>query len=194
MSVSGSGDDSRMPPRRLVMAAAVDEQIEMQLPLHGGHPGSDFRARQDAIRLRRIVPPSDHSRQRKRTAGRQAMQGSQRVIAMTALAFAAAAAAIMPARAQDYPSRPIYIITGFGPGSSGDVVSRAIGAPMSRTLGQQVVSEGRPGAGGSVAAQFVARAPADGYALLNGSNTNVTNSVLQAICRTISARTSCRSR
>ena len=108
------------------------------------------------------------------------MQGYRRVFAMTALTFIAAAAAIMPTRAPDYPSRPIHIVTGFGPGSSGDVVSRAIGAPMSRTLGQQVVSEGRPGAGGSVAAQFVARAPADGYALLNGSNTNVTNSVLQA--------------
>jgi tripartite-type tricarboxylate transporter receptor subunit TctC len=91
------------------------------------------------------------------------------------------ALALLPAvaSAEDYPSRPIHLIVGFGPGSSGDLVSRAVAAPMSGTLGQQVVAESRPGAGGNVAAQFIARAPADGYALLNGSNTNITNTVLQ---------------
>jgi tripartite-type tricarboxylate transporter receptor subunit TctC len=81
--------------------------------------------------------------------------------------------------ADDYPSHPVHLIVGFGPGSSGDLVSRAIAAPMSVTLGQQFVAESRTGAGGNVAALSVARSPADGYALLNGSNTNVTNSVLQ---------------
>ena len=81
--------------------------------------------------------------------------------------------------ADDYPSRPIHLIVGFGPGSSGDVVSRAIAAPMSVALGQQVVAESRTGAGGNVAAQAIARAAPDGYMLLNGSNTNITNAVLQ---------------
>jgi len=85
------------------------------------------------------------------------------------------------AAAEDYPSRPIHLIAGFGPGSSGDLVSRAIAAPMSVTLGQQLVAESRTGAGGNLATQFVARAPADGYALLNGSNTSVTNAVLQGL-------------
>jgi tripartite-type tricarboxylate transporter receptor subunit TctC len=97
------------------------------------------------------------------------------------MATFALAVVSLPASAQDYPSRPIHLIVGFGPGSSGDVVSRAVAAPMSGTLGQQVVAESRPGAGGNVAAQFVARAPADGYALLNGSNTNITNAVLQSL-------------
>src|SRR5262249_47167483 len=47
--------------------------------------------------------------------------------------------------------------------------------------GQQVVAESRPGAGGNVAAQAVARSPADGYALLNGSSTNITNAILQNV-------------
>jgi tripartite-type tricarboxylate transporter receptor subunit TctC len=61
------------------------------------------------------------------------------------------------------------------------VVSRVIAAPMSASLGQQVVAESRPGAGGNVAAQAIARSSADGYALLNGSSTNITNSVLQSV-------------
>jgi tripartite-type tricarboxylate transporter receptor subunit TctC len=87
---------------------------------------------------------------------------------------------VTPAAAQTYPSRPVHILVGFGPGSSGDVVSRSIAAPMSQSLGQQFVAESRPGAGSNVAAQFVARSPADGYTLFNGSNTNITNSVLQS--------------
>jgi tripartite-type tricarboxylate transporter receptor subunit TctC len=86
-----------------------------------------------------------------------------------------------PSRADDYPNRPIHLIVGFGPGSSGDVVSRVIATPMSATLGQQLIAESRTGAGGNIAAQFVARAPADGYVLLNGSNTNLTNAVLQSL-------------
>jgi tripartite-type tricarboxylate transporter receptor subunit TctC len=103
------------------------------------------------------------------------MQIPLRIVISAALIAASATSSL----ADDYPSRPVHLIVGFGPGSSGDLVSRAIAAPMSTTLGQQFVAESRTGAGGNVAAQFVARSPADGYALLNGSNTNVTNSVLQ---------------
>lgn len=103
------------------------------------------------------------------------------VLMRAAIAAALVVAALLPASADDYPTRPIHVVVGFGPGSSGDVVSRVIGAPMSATLGQQLVSEPRTGAGGNTAAQYVARAPADGYVLLNGSNTNLTNAVLQSL-------------
>jgi tripartite-type tricarboxylate transporter receptor subunit TctC len=86
-----------------------------------------------------------------------------------------------PADAEEYPNRAIHLIVGFGPGSSGDVISRIVATPMSNTLGQQVVAESKTGAGGNLAAQFVARSPADGYVLLNGSNTNLTNSILQSL-------------
>jgi tripartite-type tricarboxylate transporter receptor subunit TctC len=81
--------------------------------------------------------------------------------------------------AETYPTRAVRIIVGFGPGSSGDVISRSVSTHMSQMLGQQVVVENRPGAGSNVAAQFVARSPADGYTLFPGANTNVTNAVLQ---------------
>lgn len=81
--------------------------------------------------------------------------------------------------AETFPSRPIHLIAGFGPGSSGDLVSRAVAVPMSRTLGQQVVAESRTGAGSNIGATFVARSPADGYTLFNGSNTNIINAAIQ---------------
>jgi tripartite-type tricarboxylate transporter receptor subunit TctC len=105
------------------------------------------------------------------------MAATLRAMAAAGLLLGVAVAAF----ADDYPNRPIHLIVGFGPGSSGDVVSRVIGASMSAALGQQLVAESRTGAGGNMAAQFVARAPADGYVLLNGSNTNLTNAVLQSL-------------
>lgn len=104
------------------------------------------------------------------------MLGSARAVASAAFALAVLAAA---SAAEVYPERPIHLIAGFGPGSSGDLVSRAIAAPMSQTLGQQVVVENRTGAGSNIAAQFVARSPADGYTLFNGSNTNIINAAMQ---------------
>src|SRR4029078_8291943 len=98
---------------------------------------------------------------------------------LRAVATVAAASTVMLAdtrvQAEDYPARPIHLIVGFSAGSSGDVVSRVIAAPMSASLGQKVVAESRPGAGGNVAAQAIARSSADGYALLTGSSTNITN-------------------
>jgi tripartite-type tricarboxylate transporter receptor subunit TctC len=85
------------------------------------------------------------------------------------LAFAAAlfpAALPAPAAAQDYPSRPIRVMIGFGPGSGADISARVVGARMSQILGQQIVVENKAGAGSSLAAEAVARAPKDGYTLL----------------------------
>jgi len=79
--------------------------------------------------------------------------------------FAAAAGFAGPARADDYPSHPVRMIIGFGPGASADVPARLIGQKFSDALGQQFVIENKPGAGSNVAAEYVARAPNDGYTL-----------------------------
>jgi tripartite-type tricarboxylate transporter receptor subunit TctC len=75
------------------------------------------------------------------------------------------------ARAQTYPSRPVRLIVGWPPSGAADVVGRLTGQLLSERLGQQFVIENRPGAGGSLAAEAVVRAPRDGYTLLMiGSN------------------------
>lgn len=72
--------------------------------------------------------------------------------------------------AQSYPTRPIRLIVGYPPGGSGDFTTRIIGDELSKDLGVSVVIENRPGAGGTLAADAVAKAPADGYTLLNGGH------------------------
>ncbi len=67
-----------------------------------------------------------------------------------------------------FPDKPIRIILGFAPGAITDTVARAVGAQMSKNIGQPVVVENRAGAGGTLASEAVARAPADGYTLLLG--------------------------
>jgi tripartite-type tricarboxylate transporter receptor subunit TctC len=67
--------------------------------------------------------------------------------------------------AQAYPSKPIKLIHGFVPGGNVDITARVVGQPMSEILAQPVVVEGRPGAGGTVAANVVARSEPDGYTL-----------------------------
>ena len=81
-------------------------------------------------------------------------------------------------RADDYPSRPVRIIVGFGPGSVADIAARVVGNRMSQTLGQQVVVENRVGAGSSLGAEFVARAPKDGYTLFMATVANTINPAL----------------
>jgi tripartite-type tricarboxylate transporter receptor subunit TctC len=68
-----------------------------------------------------------------------------------------------PALAQDWPARPIRFIVSFPPGGSSDLIARAIAPHMSKGLGQPVVVENRPGAGGMIGVDAVAKAPADGY-------------------------------
>src|SRR5947208_1154891 len=70
------------------------------------------------------------------------------------------------AQAEDYPLRPIRVVVGFGPGAVADVILRVMATRMSQSLGQQIVIENRPGAGSSLGAEYVARAPKDGYTLL----------------------------
>ena len=74
----------------------------------------------------------------------------------------------------DYPKRPLKIIVGYAPGGTTDIIARLIAPGMSEMLGQPVVVENRPGAGGNLGASVVAAAPADGYTLMMGTAGNMT--------------------
>ena len=87
---------------------------------------------------------------------------------LTSLALASA-----PVRADDWPSRPIQMIVPFGAGGAADIIARLVGDKLAAALGQPVVIEDKPGAGGNIGAGLVARANPDGYTLLmSGSPTH----------------------
>src|SRR5688572_4273069 len=85
------------------------------------------------------------------------------------------------AQADDYPSRPVRIIVGFGPGSTADYSARTVAQKLSLKYGQQFVVESRAGAGSNLAAEFVARAPKDGYTLLMGTVANTINATISKL-------------
>ncbi len=82
------------------------------------------------------------------------------------LGIAIAAMATHDATAQTFPVKPVRLIIGFPAGSSSDVVGRLVAQKLGEGLGQTVVFENRPGAGGNIAAEAIAKSPPDGYALL----------------------------
>lgn len=92
---------------------------------------------------------------------------------MKLAALLAGLALALNAAAQGYPSKPVKIIVGYPPGGSGDFLTRLIADELSKALGVAVVAENRPGAGGNVAADAVARSPADGYTLLNAPHHSI---------------------
>jgi len=92
-----------------------------------------------------------------------------------------AVASAIPARAQDFPVKPIRIIVPFAPGGNVDITARTIATPMGEILGQQVLVENRPGGGGMVATAQVAKGPADGYSLVLGSSSSI--SVAPAVAK-----------
>jgi tripartite-type tricarboxylate transporter receptor subunit TctC len=91
-------------------------------------------------------------------------------ITRRALLGTGAALLAAPARAQSYPDRPVRLIVPFAPGGGGDTLARLSAAAAQPLLGQPLVVENRAGAGGNIGAEAVARAPADGYTLLYGTN------------------------
>ncbi len=96
------------------------------------------------------------------------MQRSRRFLmgAATAVAFASSLLAVAPAAAQgNYPDKPIRVVVTFPPGGSADAVVRMLVPRLNDKLGQQVVVDNRPGAGGNIGLSIAAKAPADGYTL-----------------------------
>ena len=97
--------------------------------------------------------------------------------------IAAIAVLLLPAAsgAQTFPTKPIKIIVGFPPGGSGDFLTRLVAEEMSKHLGVAVVAENRPGAGATIATEAVARAPADGYTLLNSTHHSINKALYKKL-------------
>src|SRR5690349_14496654 len=85
----------------------------------------------------------------------------------------AAVSALVPwsfAHAQSYPSKPIRLIVPLAPGGPSDILARTVAAKLTEGIGQTVVVDNRPGAGGTVGAEIVAKSPPDGYTIILVSN------------------------
>jgi tripartite-type tricarboxylate transporter receptor subunit TctC len=89
------------------------------------------------------------------------------------LSLVALAGFVALARAQSYPTKPVRIVVAFSPGGASDVIARLVGAKLSERWTQQVVVDNRPGAGGGIGAEYVARSAPDGYTLLLGTSSEV---------------------
>jgi len=96
------------------------------------------------------------------------------------LAAATATLPLVPraVRTETYPARPVHIVVGFAPGGVGGIVAHLIGQSLQQRLGQPVVVDYRPGAGGTVGAAAVVAAPPDGYALILASTINAISGML----------------
>ena len=106
------------------------------------------------------------------------MKCPRRTFLRLAMAAAALPAVSRIARAQAYPSRPVRIIVGFPPGGATDIQARLMGQWLSDRLGQQFIVENRPGASGNIGTEVVAKAPADGYTLLQIVTPHAINAAL----------------
>jgi tripartite-type tricarboxylate transporter receptor subunit TctC len=95
---------------------------------------------------------------------------TRNVAALAAALFASLSIASSAAAAADYPNRPVSLVVAFTPGGPSDVLARIVGKKLEAQLRQPFVIENRPGAGGNIAAESVARSAPDGYTLLNGNN------------------------
>src|SRR5262245_18511243 len=102
--------------------------------------------------------------------------GRAGVLPLVLLATAASVWAA-PARAQDYPSRPVTIVVGYTPGATSDLVARTIVERLNAAWGQSVIVDNRSGVSGNIAATYVARAQPDGYTLMVGTDAMMTSNV-----------------
>ncbi|HYH41792.1 MAG TPA: tripartite tricarboxylate transporter substrate binding protein [Burkholderiales bacterium] len=105
----------------------------------------------------------------------RALTGTLGLLVVAALAPPAAAQS-----AGAYPSKPLRLVVPYTPGASNDTLSRATAEAMSPILGQPIVIDNRPGAGGMIGAEHAARSPADGYTILNVQASFATNVAIRA--------------
>src|SRR5262245_39354724 len=89
---------------------------------------------------------------------------------LSAIAFAGCVLQAGPAAAQSYPNKPVRVFVPFVAGGAVDTLARMVGAKVADELGQPLIVENRPGAGGNVAADAVAKSPPDGYTILQNTN------------------------
>jgi len=94
---------------------------------------------------------------------------------LAAWAFAAAA------MAQPYPSKPLKIVVGYPPGGSGDFLTRLAADELQKELGVAVIVENKPGAGSNIANEYVARAPNDGYTILNAGHMEINRALYKSL-------------
>ena len=106
------------------------------------------------------------------------MQVTRRRFLHLAAGTVAASAGLRSVHAQNYPTHPARILSGFPPGGINDTYARLIGQWLSEHLGQQFIIENRPGAGGNLAAETVAKAEPDGYTLLLTTSADAWNATL----------------
>jgi tripartite-type tricarboxylate transporter receptor subunit TctC len=93
--------------------------------------------------------------------------------ALAALALSLVGASVQAQSGTPYPNKPIKLVVGFAPGGAADHVARSMSDAFGRALGSSVVVENRAGAGSSIAAEIVAKAPADGYTVLIASPSSI---------------------
>jgi tripartite-type tricarboxylate transporter receptor subunit TctC len=98
------------------------------------------------------------------------VKNAWRFFGAAALGLAAGAAG---AQGAPYPSKPIRLVIGFAPGGAADIVARSMSEAFGKALGQPVLVDNKPGNGSSIAAEIVAKAPADGYTLLIASPSSI---------------------
>jgi len=98
------------------------------------------------------------------------MKTRRTMLCVLPLALAALALPAPPTQAGEYPEKPVRLIVPFPPGGGADNLARLIMPRVAKALGQNIVIENKPGAGGNVGAEYVARAAPDGYTLLYGTN------------------------
>jgi tripartite-type tricarboxylate transporter receptor subunit TctC len=94
---------------------------------------------------------------------------SRRTVLSMALPLFAAGAAVAQTAAQDYPNKPIRIVVTFTPGGAPDIIARLLGERFTAAWGQPVVIDNKPGSGGNIGSDFVAKAAPDGYTLVVGT-------------------------
>jgi tripartite-type tricarboxylate transporter receptor subunit TctC len=102
----------------------------------------------------------------------QPRPAARRFLALALALAGAAAATIAPAAYAAFPDKPVHLILSFPPAGATDILARAIGQKMAEAIGQPVIVENRPGAGGNIGLIAAARAPADGYTIYLGAVTN----------------------
>ena len=103
-----------------------------------------------------------------------------RVLPLVLTAALAVCTVSAASAAEHYPKKPIRLLTPFSPGGGTDILSRIIAVPLSKKLGQQIIVDNRPGAGGAIGAEMVARAEPDGYTLITVSSSYTGTSAYQA--------------